>query len=186
MLSVVWALAYALVFALPLHAATIRITLDSFSRNAVYKPAVNGSLENTGAWNATFTDTPWYPYARGTEGAGTGYHFATYNASRDAPYVLYDFYGTGIEFFGFWGHLGQGLTSGGGYGTVQLFVQGGGYTGPQNIPFTGRNTQRTMKSAQPVSLGSVSLGSAGFYTVGMYVTESTVSFTHAVLDVDFP
>lgn len=185
MLNAMWAFALALLLAVHLQAATIPITLDSFSLNAFYSPGVNGSLVRTGAWNASFTETSWSTYVRGTPGVGQGYHYASYNETRDPPYVMYDFYGTGIEFFGYWGHLGEGKTMGGGAGASSLFVQAAGYSGAQNIRFKGRTTARTMNTAQPVSLGQVKGLTAGFYTIGLRVTDGTISFTHAVFDADF-
>ncbi|GMK56860.1 hypothetical protein CspeluHIS016_0307000 [Cutaneotrichosporon spelunceum] len=179
------AVALALVLAVPLYAATIPVTLDAYSLSATYWPHISGSLEEAGAWNASFTESSWATYDRGTAGVGQGYYFGTHNSTLDPSYVRFDFYGTGIEFFGYWGYLGQGRTTGGGAGSISLYVEADGYAGPQNLIFSGRSTQRTMDTAHPVSLGLLKNLQAGLYTVYLRVTDGTISFTHAVLDVDF-
>ncbi|BEJ13931.1 hypothetical protein CspHIS471_0311050 [Cutaneotrichosporon sp. HIS471] len=179
------ALALALAFAVSVYGVTVPITLDSYSLNAVYAPRINGSLTETGYWNASFADVSWSTYTRGTPGVGRGYHFATYNSSLVPPSVYYEFYGTGIEFFGYWGYLGQGKTTTGGRGNIALSIKADNYSGAQNIPFGGRSTQGTMNTAQPESLGSITDLPVGLYTVSLMVTGGTVSFTHIVMDVDF-
>ncbi|BEI90653.1 uncharacterized protein CcaverHIS019_0307230 [Cutaneotrichosporon cavernicola] len=179
------AFALALAFAVSVYSVTVPITFDSYSLNAVYLPRVNGSLTETGYWNASFTDTPWSTRSQGTEGAGLGYHYASYNSSLDPPSVSYGFYGTGIQFFGYWGYLGEGKMTAGGSGETTLYIDSDGYTGVQNIALEGRSDQRPMKRAQPTLLCHVKDLPVGFYTVTLRVTSGTVSFTHSVIDVDF-
>ncbi|KLT44743.1 hypothetical protein CC85DRAFT_203243 [Cutaneotrichosporon oleaginosum] len=185
MLGALRALMLALMLAVPIHGAATSVVLDSYSLNALYRPQVNGSLANTGAWNASFTGSPWSTKLFGAHGEGQGYHFAVYNKTLDPPYVQFDFYGTGIEFFGFWGYVGSGTKVSGGPGSTSIFVSGATYSGPQDIIFSGMSLSRAMDSAQPVSIGIIKDLPAGFYSVGLRVTGGTVSFTHAVIDAEF-
>jgi hypothetical protein len=165
-------------------AASTPIYLDSYTPQLEYHP---DSTNNTGqgpSWNASFTGILWserQDKRGGKIGVGQGYHWA--RGASAGPSVSFTFYGTGAEFFGFWGYLDNGTVHNGmggeGSGATTLSLSGGPDS-LQDVTSSG-----VMSGVgRPVSLGKYADLSRGTYTVTMRPTAGIVSFTHLVVQMD--
>lgn len=164
-------------------AVTVPIVLDSYSSQLDYQPdSVNGPA---GTWNASFTGSPWSsrrqgPREPGAVGEGVGYHYTTRQPNQTTdPWVGYTFYGTGIEFFGYFGYLGTGPTDSDEESETELSLS---HADHDMVPVTTRG--RMTEDSDPTSLGRYTGLALGNYTVQLRVTNGTASFTHFVVDME--
>lgn len=182
MLPLAWLTAGALALAHTAAAAATPITLDSYTSQLDYQP---DSTNNTGvgsSWNASFTGFPWSDrqngHRGGQVGTGIGYHWIRGDANPNAL-VKYDFYGTGVEFFGFFGYLGDGTGAAADAepGEVAMSITGGPAK-QKSITTSGTMSDR------PISLGKYADLALGQYTVTMRPTAGLISFTHLVVEME--
>ncbi|BEJ17834.1 hypothetical protein CspHIS471_0701020 [Cutaneotrichosporon sp. HIS471] len=165
-------------------ATSTPIIFDSYTPQLLYKP---DSTNNTGqgpSWNASFTDISWAnreDKRGGKIGVGQGYHWAL--GAVNGPSVSITFYGTGAEFFGYWGYLDNGTVSDGaggdGFGMTSLSLTGGP-DALQDVPSNGSMSG----VGRPISLGKYADLSRGTYTVTMHATGGIISFTHVIIQMD--
>lgn len=158
------------------------VYLDSYSAQLDYQP--DSTKGPDGSWNASFTDSPWSSRVSGQRGGqvglGVGYHYTTASPNTTADvWVGYTFYGTGIEFFGYFGYLGTGATNANEQSSTQLSLSGPDYM-TDNVTATGQMTE----GSAPTSLGKFSDLKLGNYTVQLRVPTGTVSFTHLVVQME--
>lgn len=185
MLILAW-LAGALALAHAVAGSSTPIQLDSYTPQLEYKP---DSTNNTGqgpSWNASFAGISWAEREDkrgGKIGVGQGYHWVRGDAANTDVSVSFTFYGTGIEFFGFWGYLGRdGQANGSGVVGSSAVVMSltGGPDALQDIT----NSGTMMGTDRPSSLGGYADLSRGTYTVTMRPTAGIISFTHFVVQMD--
>lgn len=167
------ALAASPTFVVSAATSPYQITLDSYSCELDYWPNANGNASDS--WNASYTGTPWSKYIEETVPEGQGYHWHT-NAARNngSVWVGYTFYGSAIEYWGFWAVPGQN-----GQGSVNvtdeqgnLLTKGSGESGSQ------------FSSSAPTKLAEVRFDQVGNHTTRLIPVWGTVSFTHLVVTLE--
>jgi hypothetical protein len=173
-------LAWLVGLALPALAATTPITLDSYAAPLDYQPNSSNLNGGPSSWNASFTGFPWSERQGGKRGGqigtGVGYHWIRGDANPNAV-VNYEFYGTGVEFFGYFGYLGTGAEGAAGNGEVRLSISGG--------PDKHKDvTTAGMMTGRATSLGKYADLPLGQYTVTMRPSAGVVSFTHLVVQME--
>ncbi|CAK9782566.1 hypothetical protein CC85DRAFT_291222 [Cutaneotrichosporon oleaginosum] len=184
MIPLAW-LVGALALAHAAMAVSTPFYLDSFTPQLEYKPDSTNTTGQGPSWNASFTGITWAQREDkrgGKIGVGDGYHWVR-GVADGGPSVSITFYGTGAEFFGFWGYLDTGSVSDGeggvGTGAVRMSLSGGPDS-LQDIATSGTSSG----VGRPVSLGKYADLSRGTYTVTMRPTDGIVSFTHLVVQTD--
>lgn len=164
-------------------AASTPIILDSYSAQLDYQP--DSTTGPAGSWNSSFTGSPWSARVSGQRGGqvghGLGYHYTQVASNvTDSPvWVGYTFYGTGVEFFGYFGYLGDGTKTGGEGGSMKMSLSGG----PDQLSDI-ENSGSISSVTAPRSLGKFENLKLGNYTVRFTPTAGTVSFTHLVVQME--
>lgn len=181
-----WSLVGVVAIALVNNVAAVpfNITLDSFACQLDYQPdSANGPI---GSWNASFTQSPWAGRTEqrgGRTGLGIGYHYTTVlpNVTEPPPaWVGYTFYGTGVQFFGHWGNLGDGSVTNttDQSGAVRMSLSGG----PDKLDDI--TSSGNMTGTQVVSLGRFTNLALGNYTVRLIPTAGTVTFIRLIVEME--
>ncbi|KLT44027.1 hypothetical protein CC85DRAFT_311430 [Cutaneotrichosporon oleaginosum] len=133
----------------------------------------------------SFTGNSWL--TREEEGrfkrisSGQGYHWARGGGTTPVS-VSYTFYGTGVEFFGYYGYLGDGGPA------TENFTASVGLSlrdGPDTRPDIGNTGYLTGTPGVPVSLGVYADLTLGLYTVTLRPLTGIVSFTHLMVNMKF-
>ncbi|BEJ13674.1 hypothetical protein CspHIS471_0308480 [Cutaneotrichosporon sp. HIS471] len=164
MLTLAW-LVGLLAVANKVAAITYPITLDSYSPQLVFSPFFLNSTEMP-SWNESFKQP---------NGKGQGYQYAE-GVSNTNAVLNYTFYGSDVEFFGYWGFLGDGTVQPGrDFGTVTLTI-----VGRDGQPVSPGITVSGTSTGQPASMGGFRNLPVGYYTASLRPVAGSVSFTHLV------
>ncbi|BEI86797.1 hypothetical protein CcaverHIS002_0701430 [Cutaneotrichosporon cavernicola] len=166
-------------------AASTTITLDSYAAQLDYRPDSTNRTNAGSSWNASFTGFPWSERVGGIRGGqvgtGVGYHWIRGDANPNAV-VNYEFYGTGIQFYGYFGYLdtgdGSGNASDSDSGSATISIAGKRQANQQDVETTG-----TLGS-KAISLGAFKDLPLGRYQATLRPTAGVISFTHLVVNME--
>ncbi|BEI82312.1 hypothetical protein CcaverHIS002_0301800 [Cutaneotrichosporon cavernicola] len=168
------------------------IVLDAFASGISYIPNSPGVARNV--WNATFTDTPWTSWVNGTDnvGWGLGYRIVRmdefappsnstasnsttterYKCAGDCPArAEFNFYGTGIEFWGFWGAPGS-VQEQGGAAVLDIWNN--------TVMQSSGSVNGEYDSKVPIKLGEAKV-MLGNHTLALVPQWGNVALTHMVV-----
>ncbi|GMK58133.1 hypothetical protein CspeluHIS016_0501650 [Cutaneotrichosporon spelunceum] len=169
------------------------IVLDAFASGISYTPSSPGVARNV--WNATFTDTPWSTWVNGTDnvGWGEGYRivrmddFAAPRAPNSTTTERYkcggpdcparaefNLYGTGIEFWGYWGAPGS-VEEQGGAAVLDIWNN--------TVMQSSGSVNGEYDSSVPIKLGEAK-AMLGNHTFALVPLWGTVALTHMVVYMD--
>ncbi len=182
----------AALLAAPAAATPFPIHMDAFTSAIKYTPHHPGVALNV--WNATWSETPWSTWVNGTDNVGWGQGFRLVRMDAFAPpnataasgpkyrcagadcpaRADFNFYGTAIEFWGFWGEPG-GPEEQGGAAVLDNWNN--------TVMQASGTVNGEYDSGVPVKLGEAKF-LLGNHTVGLVPLWGNVAFTHMVVYMD--
>ncbi len=171
-----WALCALLVILHHAAAASVSLIFDAFGLGFTYWPDFGDPALPAVAGSTNL------PSQGGRE---VRWAYGTYSASSTTPpYVWYDFYGTGIEFFGYWGEIGSGPLAPGGAGALNSTLTLGDGQAAYGTSSGSRTGTAMANLPPPFSLAKFTGQAPGLYRASLVLAEGGMTITGVAVELE--